>query len=55
MEFNTGSRKFRAHLLDVLLSIEQEAQDGAEELLDALGGRVLLEVLFELDWTEMRQ
>lgn len=50
-----GGRECRLHLLDILLSVEQEAQDGAEELLDALCGRILLEVLLELYWSEVRQ
>lgn len=48
-------RGSRADLLYVLLPIEKKAQDGAEELLDALGGRILLDILFEFYWTEVRQ
>lgn len=48
-----GARQCGAYILDILLSVQQEAQDDTQEMFGAFGGRILLEVLFKLDRTEM--
>lgn len=50
-----GARRCGAYVLDILLSVQQQAKDDTQEMLDAFGGRMLLDVLLELDRTEMRQ
>lgn len=42
-------------LLDVLLAIEQQAENCTQELLDTRGRRVLLQILLELEGAEVRQ
>lgn len=44
-----------ANLLDVLLAVQQQAKHGTQELLGALSGRKLLQVLLQLDRTKVRQ